>query len=582
MEYELNFGRPNTHLLEITIRASGLRGPTAEFAMPAWAPGWYVINDYAKMVQEFSASDSSGRALPWRKTDKQTWSVTLGPNTSAVVKYRLYGNTLSVDWTQFNDRHAHIAGPATWMYLAGGKERPVRLRIAVPAGWRVATGMQRAGENTFTAPDYDTFIDAPLEIADFAEKTFEAGGATFHVIVHDVLEKRDFSQFVTDLRRVTSELIRLMAPAVGGPRAAPFDQYWFLFHLWPDTGGGLEHLNSTQIFLSTNWAEPNGDGYLEQLWLAAHEFFHAWNVKRLRPHPLGPFDYTREVHTPSLWISEGLTSYYASLALLRTGFVTPEKYLENLGNQITFFEGQPGRRERSIEQTSFDTWFWYTTEGPAQTNKANTDHSYYTGGQILGHVLDFTIRHATSNQMTLDDWMRLLYTRHALPRPGFEPDDAVRAASEIAGRDLSDFFRRLLSGKEIPPYEDVFAYAGIVTEKSRNTSRGWLGAQIGQSEEGAPVFGALVPEGPAELAGLDRGDTITAADGQNVNTQQFFDLLRAKRPGDVLTLLVMHLGEQREVSVTLGSDPRLTYTFRRAGNLSASQKRVFESWASGK
>ncbi len=582
ISYELRFEAPNTHLLSIVMRASGLTGASAEFAMPAWAPGWYVINDYSKMVQEFSATSATGKALAWHKTDLQTWRVELGGSRDVILRYKLYGNTLAVDWVQYNDRHAHIAGPAAWMYLLGAKERAVRLSIAVPPGWRVATGMDRSAENQFTAENYDRFIDSPIEVSDFAEKTFTAGGATFHVIVHDVIGRKDFTQFTNDLQKSVQAQIPIFAVVAGsGQRQTPFTEYWFLFHIWPGVGGGLEHWNSTQIFFSSDWETGRGGGrspYEGKLSTASHEFFHNWNVKRLRPKPLGPFDYSHPVPTPSLWISEGLTSYYGTLALVRAGILKPEAYLNSLGQLITNFERSPGRKERSIEDASWDTWFWYRSPGPAETNITNTDIDYYTGGQIMGHFLDFAIRQATNNKKSLDDWMRLLYQRYALPKPGFEPQDALRAANEIAGKDLSDFFRQHISGKEPPPYEEYFAYAGIRVEKRTNPERAWLGAGSQRTENGQARINYLAPGGPAERAGLDKGDVVTAVDDKGVSADEFQAAIAAHRPGDSLQLTVQHAGATKQIAVTLSADPYPTYVLTPMENPTELQRNIYQSW----
>jgi predicted metalloprotease with PDZ domain len=588
VQYELRFDEPSSHLLRITVRATGLRGPFADFAMPAWAPGWYVINDYAKMVQEFRATDAQGRALPFRKTDKQTWRVELGGSDTAAIEYKLFGNFLSVDWVQYNDRHAHIAGPAAWMYLVGGKERPVRLIVEPPAPWRIATGLALAGANTFTAPDYDSFIDAPIEISDFAEQTFTTGGATYHIVVHDVLGKKDFTQFTRDTRKIVETEVAMMSPVAGGPgRAAPFEHYYFLFHIWPNTGGGLEHLNSTDIFLPFDWdppapGQPPSGGYEGQLGVTAHEFFHAWNVKRMRPRPLGPFDYSREAHTPSLWISEGFTSYYGDLSLLRAGLTSPERYLENMGQGMTGFERQPGRRERSLEEASWDTWFWYVGEGRAPSNRPGTDIDYYGGGEIMGLLLDLAIRNATNNQKSLDDWMRLMYARYALPKPGFEPADAVRAASEVAGRDMSDFFRRFVSGKETPPYEEYLAWAGIRVEKTWDQEHGWLGASIGRAPSGQARLNLLRAGGPAEQAGLDRGDVVVSLDGREVTQSDFNAALAAKKPGDTVALSINRSGEVKQITVTLAANPYPAYRLIRIENPSPAQAKIWAGWITGR
>ena len=255
--------------------------------------------------------------------------------------------------------------------------------------------------------------------------------------------------------------------------------------------------------------------------MTSHEFFHAWNVKRLRPQPLGPFDYTEMVHTPSLWISEGLTSYYGALALVRAGLVTPQQYLDGIGKLITKFDAEPGRSERSIEDTSWDTWFPNAGVVQQKNNLANTWYSYYDGGQVMGHILDFAIREKTKNQKSLDDWMRLLYSRYALPKPGFEPGDAVRAASEVAGEDVSEIFRDYISGKQAIPYEKYFAYAGIAVTAKVDPAKPWIGVETAKGEHGRFSIKNVIPGSPAELAGLDRDDVILAVDSRAVGLAEF-------------------------------------------------------------
>ncbi|MBI3406546.1 MAG: M61 family metallopeptidase [Acidobacteria bacterium] len=586
ISYALRFGSPNTHLLDITIRAA-VTAPSAEFSMPAWAPGAYQINDYAKMVQEFSASDADGHSLPWRKTDKQTWRVSVTASGEISVRYKLFGNTLADNWVQYNDTHAHISGPAVWMYLVGGKTRPVRLSIDVPNGWRAATGMTRGADGNYAAADYDWFIDSPLEIGDFAESSFDTAGATFHLIVHDLGGKKDFAKFTADSRKFVEALARVI-PAADGTLRAPFKDYYFFYHLAQAGNGGLEHLNSTQIVFSTDWDDAGsaafagrlGDSYDLKLFVAAHEFFHAWNVKRIRPRPLGPFDYSREVNTPSLWISEGVTSYYGELGLVRAGLWSPEHYLDSLSQLLTDFEREPGRRERSIEDTSWDTWF--RSNPPGETNLQNTNYSYYDGGEVAGLLLDFTIRHATGNKKSLDDWMRLLYERHALPKPGFLPEEAVRAASDVAGRDMTSFFQKYISGKEPLPYEECLGYAGIRFDRAVNSQGTWLGISVRPNEEGLPLIQSVVPHSPAEDGGLDRGDVIVALNGKAVPLAEFEKARAAHKPGDVLRLTIRRNGQNKDFPILLKSDPRPTITLRPVEKPTPEQKSIYESWLSRK
>ena len=584
LKYELAFEHPNTHLLDVTIHASDLKGATVEFAIPDWAPGSYYIENYSANVQRFRATSADGKALSWRKTDSQTWQIDLAGAAAVTISYQVFANTLQNNIAQYNERHAFIGGPSVWMYLVDGKDRPIELSVAAPSGWKIATGMENTSDHTFAAADYNWFADAPFEISDFAEKDFEVMGTTYHVIVHDVENKKDFTKFANDLQKTVATIVPLFQSVTGTPQAAPFKDYYFIFHVWPKTGGGLEHLNSTQINFTTDWnsTEPLPGTTLNQydlkLFVAAHEFFHAWNVKRLRPLPLGPFDYTQMVHTPSLWISEGLTSYYGSLSVERAGLVPPLQYLDGIARLITNFEAKPGRKERSIEDTSWDTWFSNPMSISQANNLANTYYSYYDGGQIMGHILDFAIRDNTNNQKSLDDWMRLLYSRYALPKPGFKPEDAIHAASEVAGKDVSDVFRRYISGMEPIPYQQYFALAGIEVTKKVDPDKAWVGIEVKKSDDGHAQIRNVIPGSPAENAGLSNDDVIYAIDSRALEADGVNAQLSSRKPGDTLRITVLRLGEFREFLVTPTTNPNPTYSLKPMENQTEKQKAIYNSW----
>ena len=589
VDYELRFGAPNTHLLDITVRAGDLAGAAAEFAIPDWAPGSYAISDYARNVQNFEAHAPDGRALVWRKADKQTWRVELGGSTAVAIRYRMYANTMANNWAQYNDRHAFLGGPAVWMYLVDGKERPVHLTITLPPGgegWRVATGLDHTGENSFAAPNYDWFADCPIEISSWTERTFVFAGTTYHFVVHDVLGHKDYSQALSDTERIVRDLVPIFAPVAGtGEQSAPFREYWFLMHIWPEAGGGLEHLDSTQINYSSDWDDrsprsPGVDNYERKLFVISHEFFHAWNVKRLRPRPLGPFDYSHEDLTPSLWISEGVTSYYGDLALVRAGILTPENYLLAISDLLTKFEQEPGRGERSIEDTSWDTWFRLRDASRQRygINLANTNYSYYDGGQVVGHLLDFAIRQATANRKSLDDWMRLLYSRYALPKPGFEPADPIRAATEVSGQDMSDFFRRYISGKEPLPYEQYFAYAGLRVVREPQASRAWVGIEAAKGDDGRPVVSNIIPGSPAEQAGLDRGDVLIGVNGKEATFESVAAAISGLKPGETVRFTVAREKELRDFSAILAPNPYAIIRIVPVEKPTDLQKKIYESW----
>jgi predicted metalloprotease with PDZ domain len=593
LRYEVGFEPWNTHLVDVTIHASGLIGKAVLFSMPAWGPGSYGIRNFASEVQAFSATDTAGHVLPWHKTDSQTWEVDLNAVSAAIIHYKVYANSLGS--IQYDDRHVALNGPGIWMYQVNAKDRPIALTIDtshLPSDWKIATGLEKTATTSFYAADYDWFADCPIEISAFSQKDITALGTTYHFIVHDEGSKQDYTQFTRDMQRIIEKgLAPILAPAVGGPLAAPFPEYWFLIHLTNGPGGGgggVEHLNSTKISYSSDWGDSSAtthdymtNVYETKIFVAVHELMHAWNVKRLRPRPLGPFDYTQPVHTNSLWISEGLTSYYTCVALLRSGYWTPEQYLGYVSRLITALEAMPGRTERSVAETSWDTWFGRGGGGGAAagglsfaSNLGNTNYSYYDGGQTLGVLLDLEIRQRTNNRKSLDDWMRSMYQGFALPKPGFNDGDVVRIASATAGTDMSEFFRRYLFGKDPLPYVRDFAYAGIDAQKT-TSSQGWSGAVLAPTRDGHAVIGNIIPGSPAERDGLDRGDIVIAIDAKPLDRAGIDRELGARRPNDRVMFTVTHQGVSRQIPVTLATNPYPTYDLKPSATRSTLQENIY-------
>jgi len=601
--YQLRFLGANTHLLEVQIQASDLKQPTVEFAMPAWCPGSYTINNYAALVQHFEAQDSAGHSLNWEKIDKQTWRIQLAGSNAVTVRYQVYANTMLPQWSQYDDRHAFISGPSVWMYMTDGKSKPIRLVVEAPEQWRIATAMRSSSPGVYEASDYDEFVDSTIEVSNFQEQDFIIAGTTYHVVVHDTLGQKDFAKFVSDLQKIVELEVKMFAPP-GAVRPAPFDAYWFIYHISPKNTRALEHRNSTQIGFSSDWDDTQeqdweGNAYQHKLTQSAHEFFHAWNGKRFRPKPLGPFDYSKEAITPSLWIVEGMTAYYEELMLLRAGLITPTDYLNSIAGLISDYES-PWVRERSLEDTSRDAWFlsndvnpvfafvngsedsawdtWMRQSSGGETNLSNTLGNYYDGGQLVGHLLDFAIRQSSGNKASLDDWMRMLYQHYAFPNPGYEPEDAIAELNHVSGANLSDFVRRYISGKEPFPYETYFGYAGITVEKKLDPNKAWMGVTRVRTPEGRAALISIVPGGPAERSGLEVGDVVISADQQNVDYDGFLQFVSGKKPGDFLKLTVMREGQLRNVTLIFGSSPFATYSLKQVEHPTALQHQIFASW----
>src|SRR5579864_2011042 len=424
LEYHLRIVRPSTHLVEVEIVASKVTEPHLDFTMPAWSPGRYAIYDFAKNVQEFEATDATGQKLAWTNTDKQTWRVDATAAGGTVrVRYKVFGNDLNGSFSQIDSTHANLNGASIYMYVTGHKPDPVTLTIEAPNGWKVYSGFSLSpDERSFRGPNYDRLIDTPIEISPECQaEQFTEGGKTIRVVVHDYEPEEDsdspgqasksaspapspkLTELVNGVKRIVASEMAMM-PAPG------FPHYTFLFHFAPDLsngGDGMEHLNSTQIIVRGSLDDDAGIEEAEES--AAHEFFHLWNVKRLRPAALGPFDYTREDYTRSLWLAEGATSYYAYVNLLRSGLWDQRQFLTHLADEVRTLELEPGHALMSAESSSFHAWFYDRSPQMQETNFANTTISYYNKGAILGMLLDLEIRSRSHGGKCLLDVLRSMY-----------------------------------------------------------------------------------------------------------------------------------------------------------------------------
>ncbi|MBI4165088.1 MAG: M61 family metallopeptidase, partial [Acidobacteria bacterium] len=529
LQYRLSVTRPTTHLVEIEIRATGVQEPELDFVMPAWAPGRYAIYDFAKNVQDFRALGDQGQALNWTKTDKQTWRVeTAQAGRALAVSYRVFGNDLTGSFSQIDSTHASLSGPSVFMYVDGHKPDPLSLSVDAPQGWKLISGYSLfEADRNFQVPNYDVLADTPLEISpDVNSAEFVEHGKTFRIAVHSPGEpKADIAPLAAGIRKfVAAQMAALPEPE--------FAHFTFLFHFDPSVslGDGMEHLNSTAIILRQ---DLSGGDLAEALEIAAHEFFHVWNMKRLRPAGLGPFDYTREQYTRELWFAEGLTNYYSYVFLYRAGLLTRERLFARLSEEIRTLEGEPGRKVMSAESSSFHAWFYDRSPQMQETNFANTTISYYNKGAVLGLLLDLEIRARTEGRKSLDDVVLALYRKfyaapaenYYLPGRGYTDEDILAATNGTAGSDFGDFFDRYIRGTEPLPYDAVLASAGlelrIATAPDASPSLGVLTERA----PGGVRIKAVRPGGAAEAASLCRDDFITAVDGLSLETTSLRDRL---------------------------------------------------------
>ncbi|CAA9314085.1 MAG: hypothetical protein AVDCRST_MAG40-1142, partial [uncultured Gemmatimonadaceae bacterium] len=469
MAYRVAMPDPASHLYEVSLDVGRLAGDTLRLELPVWSPGRYARMDFARNVQDFSASTAAGEPLPWRKADGSSWRVATRGARAVRVRYRVYANTLSGTFSVLDTAHANWNGAGLFMYVDGHKPDPVRLTVAPPPGWAAVSGAADSlGQTAFAFPNYDLLVDTPTEVAPRAAlmvDSFTVDGRRYRTVVHHnaagpaVAALR--ARFVREVRAIVAAQNRVIAPP-------PLDRYTFLFNIGYEGGDGMEHLYSTQVINSRPWA-PDTAALLSGISTASHEYFHTWNVKRLRPAALGPFDYTRAQHQPSLWVAEGFTQYYGDMTLHRAGIQSRAGLYATLGRVLRLVSTSPGRRERSPRAASFDAPFFDGADAPMATNEPETFVTYYFSGESRALALDLMIRAASGGARSLDDVLRLLVRRtwdeapnesYYLQGRGYTEDDVERAASEVYGRDLRPWFERHVGGTVDVPWDETLALAG--------------------------------------------------------------------------------------------------------------------------
>ena len=540
----------------VEMEVDKVNRPTMHVAMPAWTPGAYRVGNYGERVEDLTARTATGDALEVTRMDPGTWSIDTRGRSDVVVSYsvpasrrgRRQGGGDAAAVTGLS-----LSGPNTYVYVRGAKHLPVTSRYVVPEGWRVANGLlPTADPDVRRARDYDTFIDAPGIIGLYQERSFDVNGTPFSCVFFQNTQEYDFDMdaFVDIVRRIVTNQGELYG-------SFPFPNYVFLFTI--PGGGGLEHLNSTSIGLGAGDQKRDPEAGAS---VTSHEFFHTWNVKRIRPVVLGPFDYQQENYTGNLWVSEGWTSYFGDLTLCRTDIWNRDEYIAHLGGVISREMNKPRRKEHSVYWASRNSWHRFPDEEGSRVD-------YYGTGELLGALIDLKIRHETDNKKSLNDVMRFLNRWFAERNVGFEEGDIERACTAVSNYDFQEFFARHVFGTMDPPFAEYLGYAGIDYEADV------IACSFPFRLRGKRISGRP-SEADADLPGPRPGETVQAIDGVEFTDGDAF--LRAHAPGDVVTLTLERNGETREVEVTLGDEETMTPTLTFRADATEKQLRIRESW----
>ena len=582
ISYQLSMSRPQSHLFEVQIIVElpeQLKDKPLQFQMARWSPGRYGVFDFAKNVQEFRAN------APVTRVDDQTWSVAPHGNSTLNISYKVFGNDLSGTFSQLDTRHANYNGASIFMYIVGHKPDPVTLTIQPPAGWKIVNGRtERTGQTEWRFPNWDILIDTPTEIApDWTQETFEVNGKKYHVVVHSFgPEGGKRPALVRDIEKI----VRAEVAMWGAPE---FDEYTFLMHFAADdrSGDGMEHLTSTQIIQPGALADPGV--YDGALGTVAHEFFHVWNVKRLRPKELGPWDFTRPLATRGLWIAEGFTNYYGHLMLRRAGLRDDKQFLDQEAETIRRIESAPGSRLMSAEESSLSAPFIDGAEHAQLTNLQNTAISYYPKGELTGMVMDLLVRGRTRGRSSLDDVMREMYDEFYVKSPnssyylrgrGYQTEDLERVASRRTGVDFSDFFKRYVRDVEVLPYDEAFAYVGLRLVKTQAKEPFNAGLSI-QFENRGAIIEAVRNNSPAEDAGLQSNDQIVSLGGKEVTKDSLLKTLARFKTGDSVPVTVKRDRQTIKTNIVLGQPERFEYVIEEKKDATVEQKALRAAWLRG-
>jgi predicted metalloprotease with PDZ domain len=595
LHYAIRPARPAAHLFHVTVTVEQPDPSGQRFMLPAWIPGSYMIREFARHIVRVTAL-ADDRAVRMRKLDKHTWRAA-PVQAPLTIAYEVYAWDLSVRAAHLDETHAFFNGSSVFLLPLGYETQPCHVDILPPddgenesryADWKVITGLapargtRRGAFGTYTASNYDELIDCPVEMGTFAHAKFDVLGVPHEIAVTGRVAKLDAERLTADLARVCETHIRMFEPRA---KRAPFERYSFLTLAVGDGYGGLEHRNSTALICKRDDLPYAGmkdttAAYRNFLGLASHEYFHSWNIKRIKPAAFVPYDLARENYTRLLWAFEGFTSYYDDLALVRAGLLTEAQYLETLAKTASLVLQRASRLKQSVAESSFDAWIKYYRQ---DENAPNSVVSYYQKGALVALALDLTIRSATAGKKSLDDLMRLLWQRckaAGTSYAGVGEDELIEAAQTATGLDLSRHLHEWTEGTRDPDFAVLLAPFGIAFERRaalESPHFAMLGIKAGGDGTECRVV-HVFDGGPAQAAGLSGGDTLIALDGVRCSASNLDALLARYQPGDRVDLTGFRRDELMRFAVKLAAQPPSKFLLQPTAKASKTALRLRAGW----
>ncbi|MCM8570952.1 PDZ domain-containing protein [Gramella jeungdoensis] len=569
--YKISFENAAHHEAKVSISFPDIKPNSIIVRMSRTSPGRYALHEFAKNVYGFKATNSKGEPIKVERPDPYSWKLSDHDGT-VNIEYILFANRGDGTYSQIDETHAHLNIPATFMYAENFEHRPISVNFDVreDLNWKVATQLKEESGTTYSAPDLYYFMDSPTEISDFDMKEFDLDDQKIRFVLHHTGTEEEFAEYFDKVQRIVKQEKKVY----GELPEFDYGKYTFLACYIPNASGdGMEHRNSTILTSSRSLSEGGMEGNIGTV---AHEFFHAWNVERIRPDELEPFNFAEANMTGSLWFAEGFTSYYTGLILCRANVRSEEEYINGLSGTFNYVWNSPALEYFNPIEMSYQAPFVDAATSVDPVNRENTFISYYSYGSVLGLALDLSLR---QKDLNLDYFMKLMWKKYGKTEVAYKVENIEKTLKEYAGDQFaSEFFDKHIYSSERPDYKKLFEAVGIKLEQA--TKKDYFGAYLRASEDGLVIAGNPVKSGPAYKAGLDSGDIIINVDGNEVSTAEDFNSVLSSNEDGNIKVVFRRFGSEKETEVSLETDP--AYSISLDENASKKALKNRKNWLEAK
>ncbi|MGI4021227.1 MAG: M61 family metallopeptidase [Janthinobacterium lividum] len=568
IHFEISFTEPQAHYIEVNMLITGINQDHLELLMPVWTPGSYLIREYSKNVESFKVFCGE-KPVPHQKLRKNSWLINTKNQTAITVTYRIYAFEVSVRTSFVDSSHAFLSPAGIFLYPEGMLDLPCTIKIFPDQNWKtISTSLDNLNQEPycFYAPNFDTLYDSPFEVGNQHVFFFTAAGVLHEVTMYGGGMYQE-EKLILDFTRIIEEETSIFGEN-------PNKRFVFIIHNYSNGGGGLEHCNSTVLGV-TRTAYAAEKTYQDFLGLVSHEYFHLWNVKRLRPEALGPFDYQQENYTTSLWIAEGFTAYYDNLVLCRAGLISPENYLKLLSNDVNIIQNVPGRKIQTVTEASFDTWIKFYRPNE---NSPNTTVSYYVKGALIALCIDLLIIHQSNATQSLDDVMKRMYNQfYKTENRGYTEAEFRTELEKAAGCRLNHIYEHYINGLEELDYNHYLGYAGLrlrvcAPETKPLPTTGFTTAL----NAGKLIIISIERDTTAWQTGINVNDELLTINGNRVTDLE--KALQFQLPGDTIELTLIRDGRLIEIPLTLQNQHKIKYQIEEIAEASFEQVQVRNKW----